>query len=51
MAALNNNDLRRVHLIIYSQADTEELNRESFAITMKTAFEAVRTAFTIQWPC
>ena len=51
MAELNSKDIRRVYLITYSRADTEWFNRESFAGTVITAFQAVTTALIIQWTC
>ena len=51
MAQLNNNDVRKVYLLAYSQADTERFNCESFAKIVTTAFHAVTTALIIQWAC
>ena len=51
MAQLNNNEVRKVYLLTYSQADTEWFNRESFAKIVTTAFQAVTTALIIQWAC
>ena len=51
MAQLNNNDVRKVYLLTYSQADTVRFNRESFAKSVTTAFQAVTTALIIQWAC
>jgi len=51
MAALSNTTVRQVYLITYSQADIERFNRESFARAVTRAFEAVATAFIVQWAC
>ena len=51
MAHLNNNEVRKVYLLTYSQADTERFNRESFAKRVTTSFQAVTTALIIQWAC
>ena len=47
MAQLNNNDVRKVYLLAYSQADTERFNCESFAKIVTTAVHAVTTASSL----
>ena len=51
MAALNRNNVRKECLLTYSKADTERFDRESFAKAVIRAFEAVATAFIVQWAC
>ena len=51
MAALQANNVRKAYLITYSKADLERFDRESFARAVIRAFEAVATAFIVQWAC
>ena len=51
MAALNRNNVRKEYLLTYSKADTGRFDRESFAKVVIRAFEAVATAFIVQWAC
>ena len=51
MAALQPNNVRKAYLITYSKADLERFDRESLARAVIRAFEAVATAFIVQWAC
>ena len=51
MVQLNNNEVRKVYLLTYSQADTDRFNHESFTKSVTTAFHVVTTALIIQWAC
>ena len=51
MASLNSNDVRKVYLITYSNADTTRFNRCSFANAVILAFRTVTTAVIINWAC
>ena len=51
MDALNRNNVRKVYLLTYRKADTEQFDHESLAKTIARAYEAVATAFIVQWAC
>ena len=51
MAALNHKSIRKIYLLTYIKVDTERFDHEFFAKAVTRAFEAVATAFIIQWAC
>ena len=51
MVQLNNNEVRKVYLLTYSQADTDRFNHESYTKRVTTAFQVVTRALIIQWAC
>ena len=41
LAQLNNGDVGKVYLVTYSKADTDRFKCKSFAIIVRTAFQAL----------